>query len=73
MTPHPGNSTPASPPRKPGIDCHSCVHYFVTWEPAAPHGCRGHGFKSRQLPAIVVQASSGMACLLYTPKRPPRR
>lgn len=69
MTAHNMNSSAKSPSGKPRIDCFRCAHYYVTWDRSSPHGCRGHGFKSRQLPSIVVQMSSGMACLLYSPKR----
>jgi hypothetical protein len=57
---------------RPGrIDCHRCRHYFVTWNPAFPHGCRGMGFKSRSLPNDAVrQATAGNDCLMYEPKLP---
>jgi len=51
------------------IDCHKCRHYYVTWDKDFPHGCRGIGFKSRQLPNIAVRShSSGMNCLLFKEK-----
>lgn len=69
MTTHDSNIKTNDGKNRPKIDCHRCTHYFVTWQPSAPHGCRGHGFKSRQIPSVVVQSSSGMPCLLYKPKR----
>jgi len=51
------------------IDCHKCEHYYVTWENDFPHGCRAMGFKSRQLPIIVVRSSTPeMECLLFKKK-----
>jgi hypothetical protein len=50
------------------IDCRQCVHFFVTWEKSHPYGCKGHNFKSRQIPSQVVFASSGMDCLLFKAK-----
>lgn len=48
------------------IDCHKCEHYYVTWEKDFPHGCKAMGFKSQQLPNIVVRTStSGMECLSF--------
>lgn len=48
------------------IDCHKCKHYYVTWEKDFPHGCKAMGFKSRQLPNIVVCTSTpGMECLSF--------
>jgi hypothetical protein len=58
---------------RPGrIDCHRCHHYFVTWNPAFPHGCRGMGFKSRSLPNDAVrQATGGQDCLMFAPRSKP--
>jgi len=47
------------------IICQKCIHYFVTWEPSQPHGCRAYGFKSKQIPSVVVKESSGMKCNFY--------
>jgi hypothetical protein len=52
------------------IDCRRCRHYFVTWDDHAPHGCRAIQFKSRLLPAQVVQRVSGRHCLKFSPKAP---
>jgi hypothetical protein len=52
------------------IICQKCKYYFVTWEPNKPHGCKAYGFKSRQLPSVVVKQSSGLECSLYEPKFP---
>lgn len=51
-------------------DCHGCVHYFVTWIPSFPHGCRAMGFKSRLIPNDAVrQATGGRDCLMFEPKK----
>jgi len=38
-----------------------------------PYGCKAHGFKSKQLPSLVVAKSSGIECLMFKPKikKPP--
>lgn len=54
------------PAKRP--ECLRCVHYFVTWEPAQPRGCRAYEFKSSDLPSDVVLASSGKPCQLFTRK-----
>jgi hypothetical protein len=51
------------------IDCHTCRHYYVTWEKDLPHGCRGIGFKSALLPAVAVFQNSSTQCLLFEEKR----
>ncbi|OQY15930.1 MAG: hypothetical protein B6I32_04810 [Desulfobacterium sp. 4572_20] len=51
------------------IDCHKCEYYYVTWDKDFPHGCRGMGFKSRQLPCLTVRRSTPeMDCLLFKKK-----
>lgn len=48
--------------------CRGCVHYYVTWDPRAPHGCRAMGFKSRRLPiAVVRRATADADCLAFEP------
>ncbi|MDY0320648.1 MAG: uracil-DNA glycosylase [Arcobacteraceae bacterium] len=47
------------------IVCQKCIHYFVTWEPSKPHGCKAYGFKSKLIPSTVVKQSSGYECSFY--------
>jgi len=47
------------------INCRRCEFYFVTWEAAKPHGCKAYGFKSPQIPSIVVFKSSGTECSMF--------
>lgn len=54
------------------IDCHKCEHYYVTWDKHFPHGCKAMKFKSKQLPSLVVFASSQMDCLLFKEKVLPK-
>jgi len=51
------------------INCFKCIHYYITWDPARPKGCRHFGFKSTQLPSIVVYKSSGEPCQAFQEKR----
>jgi hypothetical protein len=52
------------------IDCHQCIHYFVTWNVNFPHGCRAMGFKSQQLPIVDVRgAMQGKDCLAFKAKK----
>jgi hypothetical protein len=51
------------------IVCQRCKYYYVTWENNKPHGCRAYGFKSQQVPSVVVKQSSGMDCNFYESKR----
>ncbi|MDR2405252.1 MAG: uracil-DNA glycosylase [Deltaproteobacteria bacterium] len=49
--------------------CRDCVHYYVTWEPGHPHGCRALNFKSQYLPSMEVRRSSGEPCHYFKAKR----
>ena len=51
------------------INCFECRHFVVTWDAAAPRGCRAFGFKSQRMPAMVVLADSGKPCTLFEPKK----
>ncbi|APC42469.1 uracil-DNA glycosylase [Clostridium estertheticum] len=50
------------------INCSKCIYYYITWDPAFPKGCKLYGFKSPNLPSILVKQSSGIACGKFTPK-----
>ena len=50
------------------INCKVCKYYFVTWEQGRPHGCQAYGFKSHEIPSVVVKRSSKMDCTMFTPK-----
>jgi len=49
-------------------DCRRCRHYFVTYDPTLPHGCRTFRIKSRAWPTRVVFESSGEPCRGFQPK-----
>ncbi|MCW8896005.1 uracil-DNA glycosylase [Sulfurimonas sp.] len=50
------------------INCRICEYYFVTWEKTRPHGCKAYGFKSPQIPSLLVFQSSGSDCTMFKPK-----
>ncbi|TLS68621.1 uracil-DNA glycosylase [Mariprofundus erugo] len=62
---------PQQQPQK--APCLSCRHYFVTWDPGRPYGCRAFGFKSSTMPCREVQGASNMICLKYEEKPDPKR
>jgi hypothetical protein len=41
------------------------VHYFITYDPRFPYGCRAMNFKSRTTPQTEVEAVSGLGCQMY--------
>ncbi|THF76290.1 uracil-DNA glycosylase [Metabacillus sediminilitoris] len=50
------------------VNCVKCQHFYVTWDPKFPNGCRAYRFKSSSRPSIMVKKSSGTACLNYKQK-----
>jgi hypothetical protein len=50
------------------INCFSCQHFYITYDPGFPYGCRAPGFKSRLLPSKEMYANSGMDCQLFIEK-----
>jgi hypothetical protein len=54
------------------MTCHQCTHYYVTWDPHFPHGCRAMGFKSRCYPIDAVRREmQGKDCLAFERKTLP--
>lgn len=49
--------------------CQKCRHFYVTYEPSHPNGCRLFQFVSKQYPSQVVERESGKECTGYTPKQ----
>jgi len=49
--------------------CRKCLHFFITWDPRFPNGCRAIGFKSKNLPCLDVFANSGMKCRVFEEKK----
>lgn len=45
------------------------MHFFVTYDPAFPYGCREMGFKSRRHPHLEVQAATGEPCQGHVSRR----
>jgi len=50
------------------VDCLKCKHYYVTWDPKFPKGCRFFGFKGMLYPSLTVLKSSGETCKGFSPK-----
>lgn len=48
--------------------CKNCKHFYITWDPKFPYGCKALQFKSKVLPSIEVRKHSGFECLKYDPK-----
>jgi len=53
---------------KENRDCLECKHLYISWDKDFPNGCKAMGFKSKNVPSVVVYQSSGMPCLRSEPK-----
>ncbi|WP_308634959.1 uracil-DNA glycosylase [Paenibacillus silvisoli] len=51
------------------INCMKCRHYYVTWDPKFPKGCKAFGFKTATMPSQAVLSSSGKPCLNFEQKQ----
>jgi hypothetical protein len=51
------------------VDCFSCRHFKVTWQPAWPYMCLAMGFRSRSLPSLEVFRVDGAQCRAYLSKQ----
>jgi hypothetical protein len=40
-------------------NCSQCRHFFVTWNPKTPNGCRRYGIQAKEQPSKIV-ASAGL-------------
>nr|WP_240547743.1 uracil-DNA glycosylase [Paenibacillus lignilyticus] len=45
-----------------------CLHYYVTWDPKFPRGCKAFKFKSSAMPSAAVLTSSGKPCMNFEAK-----
>ncbi|MBI5756362.1 MAG: uracil-DNA glycosylase [Nitrospirae bacterium] len=53
---------------KERIDCFKCRYFYVTWDQNFPKGCKAMGFKSKDMPYVVVEQASGMECMKFDGK-----
>jgi hypothetical protein len=50
-------------------DCFKCRHFYVTWDPSFPRGCRAFGIKSGNVPALEVRRATGRDCPVFEEKQ----
>nr|WP_289216171.1 uracil-DNA glycosylase [Halobacillus campisalis] len=50
------------------VNCFKCKHFFSTWNPQFPRGCKAYGFKGREMPSQTVLKTTGTPCLQFRPK-----
>lgn len=50
------------------INCFKCTHFYITWDPNNPRGCKYFGFKTKIVPSLAVLRSSGKKCRAFVKK-----
>lgn len=50
------------------INCFRCKHFRTTWNPAFPRACEAYGFKTKEMPSVLVLKSTGTECLQFAEK-----
>jgi len=53
----------------PKINCFHCIHFYITWDPKFPNGCRFFQIKTKNRPSNEVEKSSGLPCQGFEPKK----
>ncbi len=49
--------------------CSQCKHFYITWDPKTPNGCRQFGIQSKDLPSNIVAAAGSGECKGYEAKK----
>ena len=49
-------------------NCNKCKHFYVTYKPKLPHGCKAFRVISKKLPYLEVKNISGIDCALFSNK-----
>ncbi len=44
------------------INCKRCIHYFITWDPTRPNGCKIFSFKSQKMPSRILKECGEKKC-----------
>jgi hypothetical protein len=48
--------------------CLKCIHYFSTYNPQTPRGCRLYNIQTKGMPSTVIQQETGGYCHGYKSK-----
>ncbi|KGP74199.1 uracil-DNA glycosylase [Pontibacillus yanchengensis Y32] len=52
-------------------NCFQCKHFYTTWNPEFPRGCKAYGFKTKEIPSAYVLKVSGSPCFHFESKKKP--
>lgn len=49
-------------------NCYACGHFKATYDSAAPRSCGKFGFKCKEMPSLMVLATTGNQCIFFEEK-----
>lgn len=52
---------------KEKVNCLKCKHYYNTWDPKFPRGCRIFHFKGKNFPSVSVKEETKEECQGFSP------
>ncbi len=51
------------------MSCMKCKHYFTTFDPALPRGCKLYGMRTVQFPNLLVKRETGSDCMGFEERK----
>jgi hypothetical protein len=52
-------------------NCHQCKHFYITWNPKIPNGCKKFQIQCKDQPSAIVAAAGQGECQGYELKKRP--
>jgi hypothetical protein len=52
-------------------NCVQCKHFYITWNPKIPNGCKKFGIQCQDKPSNIVAAAGMGDCQGFEPKKRP--
>ena len=46
--------------------CSNCKHFYITYKPRFPYGCKAFGIIAKKNPYLEVRSISGTDCALFS-------
>jgi hypothetical protein len=53
--------------------CSQCKHFYITWDPKIPNGCRQFGIQCKDLPSKIVSQAGMVDCNGFEAKKRPEK
>tara|TARA_Y100001968_G_C19336562_1_gene707208 strand:- start:969 stop:1256 length:288 start_codon:yes stop_codon:yes gene_type:complete len=61
--------TPRDEKEMNDVNCSKCLHFYVTYKPRFPYGCKAFGIISRKNPYLEIRSISGTNCALFQKRK----